>query len=217
MPVTGWSGRRPAGRYNVGSLPTALTMQLTHRIQEQFQASIRVLSDSVECLAEPIGQAAQTMTDCLMAEGKILTCGSGSSALASRHLAAILCDRLDKDRPGLAAYALGPEGTAMVDAADPSQGFARQVSALGHPGDVLVACSTHGHAPGVVEAARVARDRDMRIIALTGGDGGRIAEHLGEHDVLICVPAESASRIHETFLLTVHCLCDGIDYFLLGA
>ncbi|HNA30819.1 MAG TPA: SIS domain-containing protein [Thiobacillaceae bacterium] len=192
-------------------------MPLTHRIHDQFQASIQVLTDAAEFLAEPIGQAARTMTDCLMAEGKILTCGSGPSALASRHLAAILSDRLDKDRPGLAAFALGPESAAMVDDADPAQGFARQVAALGQPGDTLVAFTTYGHAPGVAEAVRVARERDMRVVVLAGGDGGRIAESLGEHDVLICAPAESASRIHEAILVTVHCLCDGIDFFLLGA
>lgn len=192
-------------------------MPLTQRIHDQFQASIQVLADAVDSLAEPIGHAARTLTDCLLAEGKILSCGVGPSDLASRHFAAILCDRMEKERPGLAAIPLRGEGAAMVDDADSAQGLARQVSALGHPGDILVAFSTYGHAPGVAEAVRVARERDMRVVALTGGDGGQVAELLGETDILICVPAESASRIHETTLLAVHCLCDGIDFFLLGA
>lgn len=198
-------------------LPSSSPMPLTQRIHDQFQAAIQVLAEGSEILAEPIGHAARTMTDCFMAEGKILTCGVGPSTQASRHLAAILCDRLDQERPGLSAMHLSGTGSAMVDDADPSLGLARQVAALGHPGDVLVAFSTYGHAPGVLEAVRAARDLDMRVVAVTGGDGGMVAELLGENDIFICMPAETASRIHEATLLTVHCLCDGIDFFLLGA
>ena len=192
-------------------------MPLSQRIHDHFQASIQILADAADCLAEPIGTASRAMTDCLLAEGKILSCGIGPSGLASQHLAAILSGRLEKDRPELAAIALRCEGGSIVDDAEPGRGFARQVAALGHPGAILVAFSTYGHAPAVVEAARAAREREMRVVALTGGDSGALGETLGEHDVLICVPAESAPRIHETLLLTVHCLCDGIDYFLLGA
>ncbi len=192
-------------------------MPLTQRIQDQFQASVQVLVDAVDCLAEPIGQAARVMTDCLLAEGKILACGVGASGLASRHLAAILSGRLEKDRPGLAAVALRGAGAAFADDADPGQGFARQVAALGHPGDILVAFSSHGHAPAVIEAVRAAHDREMRVVALAGGDSGSLGETLDEGDILLCVPAESLPRIHETQLLAVHCLCDGIDFFLLGA
>ncbi len=192
-------------------------MPLTQRIHDQFQASIQVLIEAADSLAEPIGHAARGMTDCLLGEGKILTCGVGPSALASRHLSTILSDRLEKDRPGLTAISLHGDGAAMVDDADLAQGFARQVAALGHPGDILVAFSTYGHALGVVEAVRAAQEREMRVVAVTGGDGGMVAEILGENDILICVPAESATRIHETTFLAVHCLCDGIDFFLLGA
>jgi D-sedoheptulose 7-phosphate isomerase len=152
-----------------------------------------------------------------LAEGKILACGVGPSGLAGQHLAAILAGRLEKDRPGLACVALRGDGAAMVDDADPALGFARQVSALGHPGDILVAFSAYGQARAVVEAIRAAQDRDMRVVALAGGDGGMVAEILSENDVLICLPAESAPRIHEITLVAVHCLCDGIDFFLLGA
>lgn len=192
-------------------------MPLTQRIQDQFQASIQVLIDAADNLTEPIGQAARAMTDCLLAEGKILTCGLGPSRLASEHLAAILSDRLDKDRPGLAALALRSEGAAMVDDTDAGLGLARQVQALGQPGDVLVTFSTYGHAPAALEAVRAAQERELRVVVVTGGDSGLLGGALTENDIVICVPAESAQRIHEAILLTVHCLCDGVDFFLLGA
>lgn len=192
-------------------------MPLPQRIQDQFQASIHTLADAADLLSEPIDKAVQLITDCLMHEGKVLTCGSGASGLAAGYVAAILTDRLDKDRPGLAAIALS--GSAMPgEASDPANPtFARLVTALGHPGDVLLAVSTYGRSQAVIEAVRAAQGRDMIIIALVGGEGGTLAEILREDDVLICAPAESPARIHETLLVTIHCLCDGIDYLLLGA
>ena len=88
--------------------------------------------------------------------------------------------------------------------------------ALGHPGDVLLAISTSGNSPNVVEAIAAAHEREMRVIALTGNGGGRIGELLGDGDVHLCVPAQRTARIQEVHLLTLHCLCDGIDCLLLG-
>jgi D-sedoheptulose 7-phosphate isomerase len=190
-------------------------MPLSQRIQDQFQASIHTLVDAAELLSEPIDRSVQLLTHCLMQEGKILTCGSGASGLAAQYAASILTDKLDRDRPGLAAIALPGGGAALSDASEP--GFARQVSALGHAGDVLLAVSTFGQSRAVLEAARGAQERGMIVIALVGSEGGALAEILREDDVLICAPADSPARIHETLLLAIHCLCDGIDYSLLGA
>lgn len=192
-------------------------MSLALRIQDQFEASIQALQEGLACLEEPIEQAVETLTGCLMSEGKILICGHGASGLAARHMAAILADRFERDRPGLAAIALERDGAAMMDDADPARGLARQVAALGHPNDVLVALSIFGETDGVKAAVRVAHEREMRVVALSGGDGGSLAEMLREQDVLLCVPTLSAPRVIETQFLLIHCLCDGIDYFLLGA
>jgi D-sedoheptulose 7-phosphate isomerase len=159
----------------------------------------------------------QVLTECLMGAGKILVCGQGTSGLAARHMAAILADRFEQDRPGLAAIALERDGAALMDNADPVRGLARQVAALGEPGDALVALSIFGETDGVKEAVRMAHERDMRVVALTGGDGGTLAETLAEQDVLICVPTSSVPRVVESQFLVIHCLCDGIDFFLLGA
>lgn len=192
-------------------------MSLALRIQDQFEASILVLREGYSSLEEPIERAVEILTASLMAEGKILLCGQGASGLAARHMAAILADRFERDRPGLAAIALERDGAAMMDDADPSRGLARQVAALGHPRDVLVALSIHGETESVQAAVRVAQERGMRVLALTGGDGGNLAAMLEEQDVLLCVPTLSAPRAIESQFLLIHCLCDGIDYFLLGA
>jgi D-sedoheptulose 7-phosphate isomerase len=192
-------------------------MPLQQRVHDQFQASLHTLADAVDLLSEPIAESVQMLTGCLMHEGKILCCGIGASSLTARYAASILTDRLDRDRPGLAAIALhgGAEHASVGDPGAPS--LARQVAALGHAGDVLLAFATFGHTTAVLEAVQVAQSRDIRIIALVGGDGGALAGILGEPDVLICAPSDSPARIHETLLLATHCLCDGIDYLLLGA
>jgi len=168
-------------------------------------------------LEEPLEQAVQVLTEGLMAEGKILVCGLGASGLVAQHLATILADRFEQDRPGLAAVALVQDGATLRDDADTSLGLARQVAALAHPNDVLVALSIFGESEGVKAAVLVAQERQLRIVGLCGGDGGSLGAMLTERDVLICAPTLSAPRVVETQLLLVHCLCDGIDYFLLGA
>ena len=94
--------------------------------------------------------------------------------------------------------------------------FAKQVEALGAPGDILLAMSTSGNSANVLAAVAAARAKDMTVIALTGNTGGRIRDKLTETDVHICVPHERTARIQEVHLLVLHCLCDGIDVQLFG-
>ncbi|MCY1240665.1 Phosphoheptose isomerase [compost metagenome] len=94
--------------------------------------------------------------------------------------------------------------------------FSKQVEALGVPGDILLAISTSGNSANVIAAVEAARQREMAVIALTGKGGGVIGSLLDEFDIHLCVPSERTARIQEVHLLTLHCLCDGIDEALLG-
>ena len=98
----------------------------------------------------------------------------------------------------------------QVFAANPDR-FARQVRALGQAGDVLLALSASGNSAAVLAAAEAAHAREMTVVALLGGNGGAVGRALRETDVQVCVPHERAARVHEVHLLTLHCLCDGID------
>lgn len=195
-------------------------MNYTERIQQSFHDSAHTTLAVAEELAEPIARAADQLVHCLMNDGKILTCGNGGSAADAQFLAAALVNRYERERPALAGIALTTDSSTLTSIANDyyyAMVFARQISALGSAGDLLVAISTSGNSGNVLEAVRTARDKDMRVIALTGHDGGDLAELLGEEDILICVPSESAARIREVHLLIIHCLCDSIDYQLLGA
>jgi D-sedoheptulose 7-phosphate isomerase len=195
-------------------------MNLTARVSRHFADSVQTKQNSAELLAAPIAQAAELMVKCLLACGKILACGNGGSAADSQHFAAELLGRFERERPGLAAIALTTDTstlTAIANDYDYDQVFSKQVQALGQAGDVLLAISTSGNSKNVVAAIHAAHERDMLVIALTGRGGGTIGGLLASEDVQICVPSNTTSRIQEVHLLTLHCLCDGIDTLLLGA
>jgi D-sedoheptulose 7-phosphate isomerase len=194
-------------------------MDLVNRISQHFSDSAQVKLDAVEMLAGPISNAVETMVAALRANRKILVCGNGGSAADAQHFAAELLNRFEMERPGLAAMALTTDSSTMTSIAndyDFSQIFSKQVRALGQSGDVLLAISTSGNSPNVIEAVVAAHEQDMRVVALTGKSGGRIGEMLRTDDVHICVPHDKTARIQEVHLLTLHCLCDGIDCLLLG-
>jgi len=194
-------------------------MNLAGRIRKHFDDSAQTKLQTKDALAQPIADAAQTMVTCLMNDGKILACGNGGSAADAQHFAAELLNRFEIERPGLAAIALTTDSSVLTSIAndyDFSQVFSRQVRGLGMAGDVLLAISTSGNSINVVEAIHAAHERDMRVIALTGREGGTMGEILEANDIHICVNVERTARIQEVHLLTLHCLCDTIDHLLLG-
>jgi len=194
-------------------------MDLNKRIQQQFDDSAQIKQHSRDMLAQPIADAAQMMVHCLLNDGKILVCGNGGSAADAQHFAAELLNRFEIERPGLAAVALTTDSSVLTSIAndyDFSQIFSKQVRALGMANDVLLAISTSGNSANVVQAIAAAHEREMHVIALTGRDGGAMGAMLREGDEHICVPAQRTARIQEVHLLALHCLCDAIDYLLLG-
>ena len=195
-------------------------MDLVARISGHFAESARLKLEAADQLAAPIARAAELMVQCLIGDGKILSCGNGGSAADAQHFAAELLNRFEKERPGLAALALTTDSSTLTSIAndyDFAQVFSKQVRALGHPGDVLLAISTSGNSRNVVDAIAAARERQMRVVALTGRGGGEIGAMLSAADVHVCVPHKNTARIQEVHLLTLHCLCDAIDSLLLGA
>ena len=194
-------------------------MDLIHRISLQFEESIRTKSESSEMLVAPIASAVETIVQCLLNEGKVLACGNGGSAADAQHFAAELVGRFEAERQELAAIALTTDTsiiTAIANDYSYDVIYAKQIRALGRANDVLLAISTSGNSKNIMEAIKAARDADMRVVALTGKGGGKIGKMLTDGDIHLCVPAERTARIQEVHLLTIHCICDGIDALLLG-
>jgi len=194
-------------------------MDLISRISQHFADSAQTKLDALEMLAAPLAGATELMVGALVNNGKILACGNGGSAADAQHFAAELVGRFEMERQGLAAIALSTDSSIMTAVANDygyKTVFERQVRALGQPGDILLAISTSGNSPSIIEAIRAAHDNDLHVVALTGKGGGEIGQILRDSDVHICVPADRTARIQEVHLLAIHCLCDGIDCLLLG-
>jgi len=195
-------------------------MALAARIAAHFRDSAAVKLAAADALSAPIAQAIDRMSACLAAGGKILACGNGGSAADSQHFSSELLNRFEVERPGLAAIALTTDTSTLTSIANDyayDRVFARQVSALGRAGDVLLAISTSGGSRNVIAAVEAAHEKGLAVVALTGRGGGALGAALGADDVHVCVPASSTARIQEVHLLVLHCLCDGIDHQLIGA
>lgn len=208
------------------------------RIQQHFRDSAALQLQAMDALSMPIAAAVDTLFGALANGNKILVCGNGACAAEAQRFAAQLTARFERERPGLPAIALTADSAVLTAlAADGSfdSVYARQVRALGHAGDVLLAVTAVGDSANVLAAIGEAHEREMIVIALTGSGsrngaangagasngsgghgGGKIGEVLADTDIHICVPSERVARIHELQLLTIHCLCDGIDAMLLG-
>jgi D-sedoheptulose 7-phosphate isomerase len=189
------------------------------RIQQHFRDSAALKLAAMETLAVPIAAAVDTMFAALANSNKILACGNGGSAADAQHFAAELIGRFERERPGLPALALTTDASVLTAVANDyayEQVFAKQVRALGQPGDVLLAITTSGNSANVLAAIEEAHEREMIVIALTGKGGGAVNAALADTDIHLCVPAERTARIQEVHLLTIHCLCDGIDAMLMG-
>ncbi|GGP21635.1 MULTISPECIES: phosphoheptose isomerase [Silvimonas] len=194
-------------------------MDLMQRVRQHFDDGISAAELTREILAPQIAQAAERLMQTLIADGKILTCGNGGSAADAQYFATEMVGRFERERPGLSAIALSTDTSAMTAIAndyDFDMVFSRQVHAIGRAGDVLLAISTSGNSANVISAIHAAHDRQMSVIALTGRDGGQVADILSNEDTLLCVPVERSARIKEMHVTIIHAMCDAIDYLLLG-
>jgi D-sedoheptulose 7-phosphate isomerase len=189
------------------------------RVSALFAESAQMNVAAAGAQAAPIALAAQCIVDSLLGGGKVLCCGNGSSGIDAQYFALQMQHRFQRERPGLPAIALNADA-ALVSAIALDEGFvevfAKQVGALGHPGDVLLAISIDGQAGNVCAALNAAKERQMQIIVLSSGDGGEMAAHLRPADIEIRAPAMGAARILENHRLVIHCLCDLIDLQLMG-
>lgn len=194
-------------------------MDLQKRIRQHFEDSIDAKRKAIEIVVPAISDASIISVQALLDGNKILCCGNGGSAADAQHFAAELLNRFEIERPGLPALAITTDSSTLTSIAndyDYNQIFSKQVRALGQAGDLLLAISTSGNSENIVQAIQAAHEREMKVISMSGRDGGRISGLLRDGDIEIRVPVESTARIQEVHILALHCLCDLIDMQLFG-
>ncbi len=188
-------------------------------IEQLFSQSINTKERARDTMPANIARAARLLCDCVQARNKVLSCGNGGSAGDAQHFSSEMLNRFERDREGLAAMALTTDASTLTSIANDysyDDIFAKQIRALGRPGDLLLAISTSGNSSNVNRAIEAAHGANMNVIALSGRDGGSMAPLLQNGDVELRVPSTSTARIQEVHLLLIHCLCFLLDRALLG-
>ena len=181
------------------------------RIAEAAFAATIALHERVGRNLGPVLVAAQAMTEALGAGGKLLVFGNGGSAADAQHLAAELVGRFQKERAAIPAIALTVDTSVLTSVANDysfKQVFARQVEALGRPGDVAVGISTSGESPNVLIALQAAKAQGLKTVALTGRDGGSVGRAV---DIHVNVPDQNTQRVQEVHQTLIHVLCEVIE------
>ncbi len=185
-----------------------MTQSLINAVNEHLETI-----NSVQFLSEDIEAATGLIKQALLGTNKVMVCGNGGSASDAQHFASELTGRFEKDRQGYAAFSLTTD-TAALTAIGNDYGFnrifARQVESVGHAEDVLMVISTSGNSENLIEAVRQAKQQNIKVIALTGRDGGSLKEMA---DVSIVVPGKRTSRIQEAHIFILHYICEAFEPF----
>ena len=189
-------------------------MDLVSRLQAAVDESISLKKRFVAAQGDAVVAAAQMLAGVFQAGGKVFLFGNGGSAADAQHLAAEFVNRFQVERPPLAALALTTDTsilTAVANDYDFLQVFAKQVRALGRPGDLALGLSTSGNSPNVVEGLKAARQLGLKTLALSGRDGGPVAQAA---ELALIVPSRNTPRIQEVHITIGHVLCDLVDFLL---
>ncbi|SEH64554.1 D-sedoheptulose 7-phosphate isomerase [Magnetospirillum fulvum] len=186
-------------------------MDFADFLDEQIAGHAEVLALTGPAVRAPFRHLVEVCLSALAAGGKIVFFGNGGSAADAQHLAAELVVRYRVNRPALAALALTTDSSILTACGNDfsfDDIYARQIEALGRPGDVAIGISTSGNSANVLKALQAARAVGMVAAGLSGRDGGAM---VGLADPLLVVPSPVTARIQEMHILIGHALCDRIE------
>lgn len=187
-------------------------------IRRAFNASIATKRSFLSSGTDALIEAIDTVATALGNGRKLLLFGNGGSAADAQHIAAEFVNRYRMERPPLPAIALTTDSSALTSIGNDysyADVFSKQVLALGQDGDVAIAISTSGNAANVMRAVRACKKRGVKVIAFTGGSGGKLAPAA---DITLCVDSTTeTARIQETHILIGHVICEQVDEILYGA
>lgn len=178
---------------------------------DELEESIVTTKKMIQSLPDEIITAVSVILDSYKAKGKIFLIGNGGSAADAQHIAAEFMGRFKLERNGLPAIALTTD-TSIITALSNDYGyemvFSRQLEALSNGGDVLIAITTSGTSTNILKAVDVARLKNIKVIGLTGGNGGELKNVA---DITIIVPSNNTPRIQEAHITIGHIICNLVE------
>ena len=192
-------------------------MSMQKNVLSAFQESIEVKQLFAEKYSEMASEVASMLASAFSDGGKLIIFGNGGSSTDASHIAAEFVGRFMRERPGLPAIALNTDMAVMTALSNDygyEEVFSRQLKALASEGDVVIAISTSGNSPNVLKAVEAAKRKKLRVVALTGADGGKLATRV---PYTFKVPSKVTARIQETHITLGHILCQLVDEILFEA
>jgi D-sedoheptulose 7-phosphate isomerase len=190
-------------------------IQMEERVRHLFGINIETKIALADTLSDSIAKAGQRLVNCLLNDGKILLCGHGGSSANCMHFASAMLNHFEAERPPLPVFNLSSI-SSFANEHHYSQVFSRQIQALGQERDVLLLLTTTGNSDSMLHALQAANERGIDTIALSGGDGGVLATHLGPEDIELRIVSDNSARVREMHLFILHCFSDLIDQSLFG-
>lgn len=190
------------------------------RIADHCQATIESIAMSVDQLAVGLEKATALMTAALLADGKVIACGNGADAALAQLFVCQLLGRVEQERPALPALSLASDGaaiTAVTQQGGANDVFARQLRALGHPGDVLLCINSAESGGNMLRAVQAAMERNMGVVLLTTTGDGELGSLMRAEDAVLRIEAARPSQRLELFTLVLNCCSELIDHTLFGS
>ncbi|MEP1596046.1 MAG: SIS domain-containing protein [Halieaceae bacterium] len=188
-------------------------------ISGRFQAAIETIAQSVDILADPLAESSALLTQALLADRKIITCGNGSDAALAQLFASKLLDRFEQDRPALPAMALTAD-TASLTAIALQEGleeiYSRQIRALGQSGDILLCIASGLPATNLQKAIAAAHERNMAVIILSTTADEHLPRLLADGDFALVIDSQRQTLATELHLMVLHALCELVDNNIFG-
>jgi len=177
-------------------------------IDATLKAAEQTFAETARTCGDAIDRAAQAVVESLKGGGKLLLCGNGGSAADAQHIAAEMSVKMKQVRAPMAAIALTTNSSLLTAQANDlgfQTVFSRQIESLGRKGDTLVAISTSGNSPNILQGVESAKRMGIKVIGLTGQGGGKLAP---ASDIAIVVPSEDVPRIQEVHIAVGHLICE---------
>lgn len=195
-------------------------MDSYQRVVDHFHYHLDGTMQTMEACAPTIAAVSERLVQALLSDNKLLCCGEGSAGLLAQHFAGLLLNRYRRERPGLPALALSADAAAATGIAASSsynEIFAKQIRALGQPGDILLLVAQGTGSGTALQTIQAAHDRDMSVLALCATTGDDLRSLLGAEDAELSLPAQDRISFYELALPVLHCLCELIDDQLFGS
>lgn len=186
-------------------------------IKSNFDESRETNSLATESILSAVDKATSRIITMLENSGKLMTCGNGGSSGDAQHIASEFINRFETERESLAAISLNSD-TATLTSIGNDYGykyiFSKQINGLAKPDDIFMAFTTSGNSENILDAIITAKSKNLPVILISGGSGGKAAELLDDNDIKIIVPSKRTSRIQEIHLIIIHSICECIDRYL---